>query len=224
MIALPVTMIALPARAGGGHSFSGGGGGGDSFSGGGGGTHFFGGGVGGGGGGGGGIIGLIVIVVIVVAIVLALRSRRRCCGWGGAPATGVQGGQPGERPPPGPAATDGRPAAARPAPRPAAGAARSGGQCWQRGPARPPRQAPPERGPMTTAPPSSWSAATYSLAAPCRTRPRAGTVQTVSDGLGAIVDHDPNFDPVRRSCTRPNERSSWCRRRGRTASPRPAAR
>ena len=169
MMALPATMIALPARAVVGHSFSGGGGGGHSFSGGGGGTHFFGGGVGGG-GGGGGIIGLIVIVAIVVAVVLVLRARRGRRGTGGAPATGTPGVQPGEWPPPasgqnGWSAGGGEAGAAA-----AAGAAATAGNVGTAaGP--PPRPQAPAPGLTTTDPPSNRSAATCSLAAPCRRRP-----------------------------------------------------
>lgn len=163
---------ALPARAGGGHGFSGGGGGGShSFGGGGGGSHFFffGGGGGGDGGGIGGIVILIIIVAVIAVVVLALRSQRRRRGTGGGPPTDSPGGQPG------------------------GGPAASGHNGWAAGP--PP--GPPGAGTWAHDDRPAIESVRGDLfpgSAMQETTMGAGTVQTVSDGLGAIVEHDPNFD------------------------------
>jgi predicted lipid-binding transport protein (Tim44 family) len=193
MGALQAAAFALPARAGGGHSFGGGGssGGGHSFTGGGGGTHFFGGGVGG--GGGGGIIGLIIVVVIVAAVVLALRARRRGRGRGGAPATD-QPGQPGAWPPPASGTNGWTAGGGQAGADAAAGAAAAAGNVGTA--AGPPPAAPGAGGWSHDDRPAIESVRgdLFPGSAVQETSMGAGTVQTVSDGLEAIVAHDPNFD------------------------------
>ncbi|MDQ2728154.1 MAG: transporter [Actinomycetota bacterium] len=197
MIALPATN-ALPARAGGGHSFSGGGGGSRSF--GGGGSHFifFGGGGGGGGGGIGGLVIVIIVVVIVAAVVLSVRSRRGRSGAGGAPSNPGPGGQPaagqGEWPPSASGHNGWAAGGGEAGSEAAAGAAATAANVGT-GAGSPP--APPGAGTWSHDDRPAIESVRGDLfpgSATEGTSPGGGTVQTVSDGLAAIADHDPTFD------------------------------